>query len=42
MNLVEKSAITREMVILSLQNLAFGKDNRNRLVSFKDGIVYNK
>jgi hypothetical protein len=39
MILVEKSALTREMVITSVQNLAFGKDNRNRLVSFKDGIV---
>jgi hypothetical protein len=39
MVLVEKSAGTREAAITALQNLAFSKDNRHKLVSFKEGIV---
>lgn len=39
MTLVEKSTATRESVITALQNLAFAKENRFRLVAFKDGIL---
>jgi hypothetical protein len=39
MVLVEKVASTREAAITALQNLAFTKDNRSRLVAFKQGIV---
>ena len=37
--LVEKIATTRESAITALQNLAFTKENRSRLVRFKQGIV---
>jgi hypothetical protein len=39
MVLVEQGAVVREYVITALQNLAFAKENRNRLVSFKDGVL---
>ena len=39
MVLVEASALTRESAITALQNLAFTKENRSLLVSFKNGIV---
>jgi hypothetical protein len=39
MVLVEKFASTRESAITALQNLAFTKENRSRLVAFKQGIV---
>ena len=39
MTLVEKATSTRESVITALQNLAFCKESRNRLVSFKDGVL---
>ena len=39
MVLVEKIAQTRESAITALQNLAFTKENRVRLVQFKKGIV---
>jgi hypothetical protein len=39
MALVEKVAVTREFVITALQNLAFCKENRVRLVGFKDGVL---
>ena len=39
MVLLEKNSTTRELVLTALQNLAFAKENRYRLASFKDGIV---
>lgn len=39
MILVEKNAGTRESVITAIQNLAFAKENRKILVTFKSGIV---
>ena len=39
MVLVEKIDSTRESAITALQNLAFTKENRSRLVIFKSGIV---
>lgn len=39
MVLIEKVASTREAAITALQNLAFTKENRSRLVAFKQGIV---
>jgi hypothetical protein len=39
MVLVEKSATTRESAITALQNLAFTKENRLQLVTFRQGIV---
>ena len=39
MVLVEKVASTRECAITAIQNLAFTKENRARLVLFKQGIV---
>jgi hypothetical protein len=39
MVLIEKVAATRESAITALQNLAFTKENRARLVTFKQGIV---
>lgn len=39
MVLVEKIAGIRESAITALQNLAFTKENRSRLVAFKQGIV---
>jgi hypothetical protein len=38
-SLVEKIGSARESAITALQNLAFTKENRVRLVSFKEGIV---
>jgi len=37
--LVEKSSVTRESAITALQNLAYTKENRQTLISFKNGIV---
>jgi hypothetical protein len=39
MVLIEKVPATRESAITALQNLAFTKENRSRLVVFKQGIV---
>lgn len=39
MVLVEKVSSIRESAITAIQNLAFTKDNRSRLVAFKQGIV---
>jgi hypothetical protein len=39
MVLVEKVASARESAITAIQNLAFTKENRTRLVVFKEGIV---
>lgn len=39
MTLVETNAATREFAITALQNLAYCKDNRTRLVCFKDGVL---
>lgn len=39
MILVEKVASARESVITAIQNLAFTKENRTRLVRYKEGIV---
>jgi HEAT repeat protein len=39
MVLIEKGPIVREAVITALQNLAFAKENRVRLVSFKSGVL---
>jgi len=36
---IEKSPATRESAITALQNLAFTKENRIRLVSFKNGVI---
>lgn len=39
MVLVEKVASARESAITAVQNLAYTKENRSRLVTYKDGIV---
>lgn len=36
---IEKNPSTRESAITALQNLAFTKENRIRLVSFKNGVI---
>jgi len=36
---IEKNPATRESAITALQNLAFTKENRIRLVSFKNGVI---
>ncbi|GKY96610.1 hypothetical protein MPSEU_000620600 [Mayamaea pseudoterrestris] len=36
---VERGTVVRESVITALQNMAFAKENRMRLVSFKDGVL---
>jgi hypothetical protein len=39
MMLLEKNAATQEAVITTLQNLAYLKENRYRIVSFKNGVA---
>jgi hypothetical protein len=39
MVLVEQGAVVRDAVITALQNLAFAKENRSRLVAFKGGVL---